>query len=151
MKYRLGNDLAGIQHVVKRKTGGRNTERATKNDKYRWKIEECAGRAAKVYRGKNQEKRTWNSNQSRQVERCPVCRWRYNGSRRALIIGISRHGASLDATGASIWARKSASVAIRLDDFRHRHTELVFHDNDFSAGDQSVIDIDVNRFTDLAV
>src|SRR3954452_23798891 len=42
-------------------------------------------------------------------------------------------------------------MAFRLDDFRHGHAEFVFHQHDFAARHQPVVDIDVDRFTDAAV
>src|SRR5580692_10849470 len=36
------------------------------------------------------------------------------------------------------------SRPLRLDDFRHRHAELFFHQHDFAAGHQAVVDIDVD-------
>src|SRR6204780_3295225 len=48
-------------------------------------------------------------------------------------------------------AVRDASQPLRLDDFRHRHTELFFHHHDFAAGHQAVVDIDVDRLADLAV
>src|SRR3984885_4695846 len=42
-------------------------------------------------------------------------------------------------------------AAFRLDDFRHGHAELVFHQNHFAARHQPVVDIDVDGLTDAAV
>ena len=39
----------------------------------------------------------------------------------------------------------------RLDDFRHRHAELVLDQHHFAARDQAVVDVDVDRLADLAV
>src|SRR5256714_3096777 len=47
--------------------------------------------------------------------------------------------------------RQKRLVAFRLDDFRHGHAKLVFHQHDFAARHQPVVDIDVDRFTDAAV
>src|SRR5437763_1286168 len=47
--------------------------------------------------------------------------------------------------------RQKRLVAFRLDDFRHGHAKLVFHQHDFAARHQPVVDIDVDRFTDSAV
>src|SRR5580658_3275786 len=44
-----------------------------------------------------------------------------------------------------------ASRPFRLDDFRHRYAELFFDQNDLAASDQAVVDVDVDRFADLAV
>src|ERR1700680_3636450 len=49
------------------------------------------------------------------------------------------------------FAVRDASRPLRLDDFRHRHAELFFHQHDFAAGHQAVVDIDVDRLADLAV
>src|ERR1700683_2528722 len=38
-----------------------------------------------------------------------------------------------------------ASRPLRLDDFRHRHAELLLDQNDFAAGHQAVVDVDVDR------
>src|ERR1700761_9549601 len=38
-----------------------------------------------------------------------------------------------------------------LEDFRHRHSELVFHQHHFAARDEAVIDVDVDGFADAAV
>src|SRR5258705_10863528 len=38
-----------------------------------------------------------------------------------------------------------------LDDFRHGDAQPVFHQHDFAARDQTVVDIDVDGFADLAV
>src|SRR3977135_1237439 len=48
-------------------------------------------------------------------------------------------------------AEKRASAAFRLDDFRHGHAKLVFHQNHLSARHQPVVDIDVDGFADAAV
>src|SRR3979490_3240869 len=48
-------------------------------------------------------------------------------------------------------AEKRASAAFRLDDFRHGHAKLVFHQNHLSARHQAVVDVDVDRFTDAAI
>src|SRR3977135_4092906 len=48
-------------------------------------------------------------------------------------------------------AEKRASAAFRLDDFRHGHAKLVFHQNHFAARHQAVVDIDVDGFADAAV
>src|SRR5258707_6275711 len=45
----------------------------------------------------------------------------------------------------------SASRALGLDDFRHGHAELFFHQHDFAAGHQAVVDVDVDGLADLAV
>src|SRR5437762_5033752 len=44
-----------------------------------------------------------------------------------------------------------ASIALRLDDFRHGHAELFLDQYHFAAGDQAVVDVDVDRLADLAV
>src|ERR1700733_8528863 len=46
---------------------------------------------------------------------------------------------------------RAPSRALRLDDFRHGHAELFFHQHDLAAGDQAVVDINVDRLADLAV
>src|SRR3954464_9972821 len=43
------------------------------------------------------------------------------------------------------------SAAFRLDDFRHGHAELVFHQNHLAARHQAVIDVNVDGFADSAV
>src|SRR5450432_56571 len=47
--------------------------------------------------------------------------------------------------------RQKNLAAFRLDDFRHGHAELVFHQNHFTARHQPVVDIDVDGFADAAV
>src|SRR6478672_10753169 len=49
------------------------------------------------------------------------------------------------------YARAVVLGAFRLDDFRHGDAELVFHQHDFAARHQPVIDVDVDRFADAAV
>src|ERR1700733_7561425 len=49
------------------------------------------------------------------------------------------------------FGRANASRPLRLDDFRHGHAELFFHQHDFAAGHQAVVDIDVDCLADLAV
>src|ERR1700728_2230059 len=50
------------------------------------------------------------------------------------------------------WGRsRLASRSLRLDDFRHRYAELFLDQNDLATRDQPVIDINVDRFSDLAV
>src|SRR3954466_486849 len=44
-----------------------------------------------------------------------------------------------------------ASRALRLDHFRHGHAEFVLDQHDFTARDQPVVDVDVDRLADLAV
>src|ERR1700694_5035659 len=46
---------------------------------------------------------------------------------------------------------ESASGAISLDDFRHGHAELVFHQHHLAARHQSVVDVDVDGLADAAV
>src|SRR3979490_178831 len=41
--------------------------------------------------------------------------------------------------------------AFGLDDFRHGHAKLVFHQNHFAACHQAIVDVDVDRFADAAV
>ena len=50
-------------------------------------------------------------------------------------------------------ARVSAKLlaAFRLDDFRHGHAELVFHQHDLATRHQAVVDVDVDGFADAAV
>src|SRR5207248_946937 len=43
------------------------------------------------------------------------------------------------------------SIPLRLDDFRHGHAELFLHQYHFAAGDQAVVDVDVDRHAYLAV
>src|SRR5215470_13796131 len=43
------------------------------------------------------------------------------------------------------------SIPFGLDDFRHGDAELVFHEHHFAACHQSVVDVDVDGFADLAV
>src|SRR5205814_56042 len=45
----------------------------------------------------------------------------------------------------------SVLALLGLDDFGHRHAELVFDQHDFAAGHQTVVDVDVDGFADLAV
>src|SRR6478735_6465833 len=47
--------------------------------------------------------------------------------------------------------RKRRSVPFRLDDFRHGHAELVFDQYDLAAGDEPVIDVDIDCLTDFAI
>src|SRR3979409_1388128 len=56
---------------------------------------------------------------------------------------------SFRAMSARRWLKVSG--AFRLDDFRHGHAELVFHQNHFAARHQAVIDIDIDGFADAAV
>src|SRR6201989_3149111 len=56
---------------------------------------------------------------------------------------------SFHAISARRWLR--ASGAFRLDDFRHGHAKLVFHQNHFAARHQPVVDVDVDGFADAAV
>src|SRR5882762_4778763 len=56
---------------------------------------------------------------------------------------------SFRAISARRWLR--ASGAFRLDDFRHGHAELVFHQNHLAARHQAVVDIDIDGFADAAV
>src|SRR5882757_5899162 len=42
-------------------------------------------------------------------------------------------------------------AAFRLDDFRHGHAELVFHQHHFATRHQAVVDVDVDRLADPAV
>src|SRR5262249_35174330 len=44
-----------------------------------------------------------------------------------------------------------ALVVIRLDDFRHGHPELVLDKYYLAAGNQPIVDVDVDRLPDLAV
>src|ERR1035437_6794781 len=46
---------------------------------------------------------------------------------------------------------KKASGAFRLDNFRHGHAKLVFHQNHLATRHQPVIDIDVDGFADAAI
>src|SRR6202043_3657468 len=43
-------------------------------------------------------------------------------------------------------ARATASTAVRLDDFGHGHAELLLDQHDFAAGDQAIVDVDIDRF-----
>src|SRR5260370_6675568 len=43
------------------------------------------------------------------------------------------------------------SIPLRLDDFRHRHAELLLDQHDLAAGHQTVVDIDVDGLAHLAV
>src|SRR5882724_10892126 len=43
------------------------------------------------------------------------------------------------------------SGTFRLDNFRHGHAKLVFHQHHLAARDQAVVDIDVDRLADAAV
>src|SRR6185312_16453856 len=43
------------------------------------------------------------------------------------------------------------SRTLRPDDFRHGDAELFFDQHDFAARHQPVVDIDIDRLTDLAV
>src|SRR5713226_1005982 len=51
----------------------------------------------------------------------------------------------------SPFAIRHSLVSFRLDDFRHGDTEFFFHQHDFAARDQAVVDVDVDRLADLAV
>src|SRR6267378_2318419 len=46
---------------------------------------------------------------------------------------------------------KRTSGAFRLDDFRHGHAKLVFHQNHLAARHQPVVDVDVDGFADAAI
>src|SRR6185437_2526549 len=46
---------------------------------------------------------------------------------------------------------RSRMLPLRLDDFRHGHAELVLDENDLAARDQTVVDVDIDGFADLAV
>src|SRR5664279_260095 len=46
---------------------------------------------------------------------------------------------------------KKASGAFRLDDFRHGHAKLVFHQNHLATRHQPVVDVDVDGFADAAI
>src|ERR1041385_5633632 len=46
---------------------------------------------------------------------------------------------------------RSRMLPLRLDDFRHGHAKLVLDENDLAARDQTVVDVDVDGFADLAV
>src|SRR5260221_3153003 len=49
-------------------------------------------------------------------------------------------------------ARQDAALgAVGLDDFGHRHAEALVDDDDLAARHQAVVDVDVDRFADLAV
>src|SRR6266849_1958258 len=48
-------------------------------------------------------------------------------------------------------AKKSPSGAFRLDNFRHGHAKLVFHQYHLAARHQPVVDVDVDGFADAAV
>src|SRR5258707_1565892 len=42
-------------------------------------------------------------------------------------------------------------AAFGLDDFRHGHAKLVFHQHQLASGHQAVVDVDVDGFADAAV
>ena len=44
-----------------------------------------------------------------------------------------------------------ALVVVRLDDFRHGHPELVLDKHHFAAGNQPIVDVDVDRLADFAI
>src|SRR6185437_9911339 len=46
---------------------------------------------------------------------------------------------------------KKSLVAFRLDDFRHRDAKLVLDQNHLAARDQTVVDVNIDRFTDAAI
>src|SRR5882762_3854157 len=46
---------------------------------------------------------------------------------------------------------KRASGAFRLDDFRHGHAKLVFHQHHLAARYQAVVDVDVDGLADTAI
>src|ERR1700676_2164993 len=46
---------------------------------------------------------------------------------------------------------KKPLAAFRLDDFRHGHAKLVFHQNHLAARHQPVVDVDVDGFADAAI
>src|SRR5215470_1282180 len=48
-------------------------------------------------------------------------------------------------------AASPALGAIRFDDFRHGHAELLFDQHDFAARDQPVVHIDVDRLADTPI
>src|SRR3954452_13843847 len=76
-----------------------------------------------------------------------VVSWPFNvpTMRSRIIISCSSVRARLCA------CRQKSLVAFRLDDFRHGHAKLIFHQHDFTPCHQAVIDVDVDRFTDAAV
>src|ERR1700731_4600340 len=77
-----------------------------------------------------------------------VVSWPFNvpTMRSRMVISCS----SVRARYARI-AEKRALGAFRLDDFRHGHAELVFHQNHLAARHQPVVDVDVDGFSDAAV
>src|SRR6476659_2403740 len=76
-----------------------------------------------------------------------VVSWPFNvpTMRSRIIISCSSVRARLCARS------QNRLVAFRLDDFRHGHAKLVFHQHDFTARHQAVVDVDVDRFTDASV
>src|SRR5215471_2460866 len=48
-------------------------------------------------------------------------------------------------------ARVDLAALRRFDDFGHGYAELVLDEDDFAAGDEAVVDIDVDRFAHLAI
>src|SRR5450755_287900 len=77
-----------------------------------------------------------------------VVSWPFNvpTMRSRMVISCS----SVRARYARI-AKKEPLGAFRLDDFRHGHAKLVFHQNHFAARHQPVVDIDVDCFADAAI
>src|ERR1043166_4299123 len=47
--------------------------------------------------------------------------------------------------------QERTSGPLRLDDFRHGDAELVLDEDNFAAGDETVVDVDVDGLADLAV
>src|SRR5262252_2264729 len=48
-------------------------------------------------------------------------------------------------------ARVDLAALHRFDDFGHGYAELVLDEDNFAAGDEAVVDIDVDRFAHLAI
>src|SRR5579859_3150496 len=52
---------------------------------------------------------------------------------------------------AMIGPASSVSRPLGLDDFGHGHAQPIVDDHDLAAGDQAVVDVDVDRLSHLAV
>src|SRR5690349_1021968 len=74
--------------------------------------------------------------------RSSICEWRMASS-------DERKGGR--SPFAARYSPRGASSPLRLDDFRHRHAELVLDQDDLAARDQAVVDVDVDGFADLAI
>src|SRR5512146_2565201 len=63
----------------------------------------------------------------------------------------SRMAVFLQRSFARSGQRPEPCLVFGLDDFGHGHAQLVFDQHHFAAGNQAVVDVDVDGFADLAV